>query len=70
MNELKFNFEPRDIPAKLPDKTGLFNMFYLDTKNQWTTWLLSEPQFVPPVGGDYTNLLIPTSDSIRNNYFV
>ena len=45
-------------------------MFYLDLKYSWTTWLLSEPTFVPPVGGDYTNLLIPTSDSIRNNYFV
>lgn len=45
-------------------------MFYMDLKYSWTTWLLSEPTFVPPVGGDYTNLLIPTSDSIRNNYFV
>ena len=45
-------------------------MMYDRHKNNFISWTLTQPPFVIPKGCDYHDLLIPTSDSIRNNYFL
>jgi dynein heavy chain len=36
--ELKLKFEPRDIKAKIPDKTSIFELCYDKLKNTWPNW--------------------------------
>lgn len=33
-------------------------------------WIQTQEKYIPPEGGSYHSLIIPTSDSIRNNYFL
>ena len=33
-------------------------------------WTLTVPAFKIPIGGKLTELLVPTNDSIRNNYLL
>jgi dynein heavy chain len=36
----------------------------------WQNWSQTQPPFVIPKGNAYNELIIPTNDSIRNNYFL
>ena len=35
---MKFKFVPRSIPAKLPEKTNIFDICYDKVKNIWPNW--------------------------------
>ncbi|CAD8115295.1 unnamed protein product [Paramecium sonneborni] len=68
--QLQYKFLPININAKLPEKANLFDMVYDRAKNNFIIWTQTQPPFVIPKGCEYHDLLIPTSDSIRNNYFL
>ncbi|KAM3134228.1 hypothetical protein pb186bvf_013648 [Paramecium bursaria] len=67
---LQYKFQPVSISAKLQDKANLFDMVYDRSKNNFISWTQTQPPYVTPKGVEYNELLIPTSDSIRNNYFL
>jgi len=65
-----YPFEPQAVHAKLPDKSNLFEMVYDRNKNSFLAWTQTQPPYMTPKNVEYHQLLIPTSDSIRNNYFL
>ena len=56
--------------AKLPEKVNIFDMFYNSEKLIWQNWSQTVPAFVIPKNISYNDLIIPTNDSIRHNYFL
>jgi dynein heavy chain len=56
--------------AKLPDKCHLYDMFYNQEKMIWQNWSQTQTPFVIPKKISYNDLIIPTNDSIRFNYFL
>jgi len=69
-SELRFKFVPRSIPAKIPEKTSIFDLCYDKGKNFWPNWTQTVEKYIVPTGGEYNTIIVPTSDSIRNNYFL
>jgi len=54
----------------LPPTTGLVHDFCYDIKNKvWVDWLETVPEFSVNTRLDYTDIVVPTSDSIRMKYF-
>jgi dynein heavy chain, axonemal len=45
-------------------------MFYNSEKMIWQNWSQTVPPFVIPKNISYNDLIIPTNDSIRHNYFL
>ena len=62
--------EPIIYGAKLPEKCHLFDMFYNSEKLIWQNWSQTQPAFIIPKKIAYNDLIIPTNDSIRHNYFL
>jgi dynein heavy chain len=60
-------FKPFSIRAKLPDKAYLFDMCFVPQKG-WISWTQTKPAYVIPKGGDYHEIKVPTSDSLRNEH--
>ncbi len=59
------NFETRKIPIKLGDYKSLFDLYFDRDKIQWINWLKTIPPFVVPRDVSYSQLIVPTIDSIR-----
>lgn len=55
--------------VKMPDKVNVFDMYYNTEKFVWQNWSQTAPPFVIPKKISFNDLLIPTNDSIRFNYF-
>jgi dynein heavy chain len=74
MPELKldpdYELAPVIYGCKLPEKCHMFDMFYNMEKMVWQNWSQTQPAFVIPKGIPYNELIIPTNDSIRHNYFL
>ena len=45
-------------------------MYYNYEKMVWQNWSQTQPAFVIPKKISYNDLIIPTNDSIRNNFFL
>ena len=65
-----YPFEPSTIHSKLPEKPNFFEYFYNKEKMMFVNWIQTVPAFLLPKNISYNDLLIPTIDSIRNNYFL
>lgn len=68
--DLELPFEPHAIHAKIPEKTSIFELCFDRQKQMWIHWMQTVPPFTIPKGIEYHQLLIPTTDSVRNNYFL
>ena len=57
--------------AKLPEKfSNFFDLYYNPDKMVWQNWSQTQPAFILPKKIAYNDLIIPTNDSIRNNFFL
>ena len=65
-----YELEPIIYGAKLPEKCHLYDMYYNSEKMIWQNWSQTQPAFVIPKKIAYNDLIIPTNDSIRHNYFL
>ena len=46
------------------DSKNLYDVFYDDTKLAWINWVKTIPTVSIPKGEEYTNIFVPTADSI------
>lgn len=65
-----YEMDPIVFLAKLPDRCHLYDMYYNPTKMVWQNWSQTQPSFVLPKNISYNDLIIPTNDSIRHNFFL
>ena len=65
-----YELSPIIYGSKLPEKVNVFDMFYNMEKLVWQNWSQTVPAFVIPKNVSYNELIIPTNDSIRHNYFL
>ena len=55
---------------KIKEVKNIYEMCYNGKNNNWMHWMQTVPNYVIPKECSYNELLIPTSDSIRMNYFL
>ena len=55
---------------KLPDTKNIYQLCYSKEKQIWINWMQTVPAFKIPKESTFQSLLIPTVDSVRNNYFL
>lgn len=60
-------FEAKKIPVKLGDFKSVFDLFFERDKINWINWLKTIPPYVVPKDVSYSQLIVPTIDSIRMN---
>ena len=65
-----YSLAPIVFGVKMPEKVNLFDMFYSCEKLVWQNWSQTTPPFLIPKKISYNDLLIPTNDTIRFNYFL
>lgn len=59
-------FESMKLNVNIPnDAKNIYDIFYDDTKLAWINWVKTIPSFTIPKGEEYTNIFVPTADSIR-----
>ena len=59
------SWEPKKVNAKLGDFKSIFDLFYERDKQNWINWLKTIPPFVVPKDVSYSQLIVPTIDSVR-----
>jgi dynein heavy chain len=59
------NFEVKKITVKLGEYKSLFDLYFDKEKIAWINWLKTIPPFVVPRDVSYSQLIVPTIDSIR-----
>lgn len=59
------NFEVKKIPVKLGEFKSLFDLYFDRDKITWINWLKTLPPFQVPKDVAYSQLIVPTIDSIR-----
>lgn len=70
--ELEDNtWEPRGLSYNLTEGSSLFEITFDIKTNQWTSWIKTIAKWVPPTPTTpYNELIVPTSDTIRNSYLI
>lgn len=67
----KLDFEehtPKKFPAKLGEYNSLFDMYYDKNKLMWVNWVKTLPQaYQVPKEASFSEVIVPTSDSIRTS---
>ena len=61
------NFEVKKIGVKLGEFKSLFDLYFDREKLAWINWLKTLPPFVVPKDVTYSQMIVPTIDSIRMN---
>lgn len=61
------SFEPKKINIKLGDYKSIFDLFFDKEKMIWLNWIKTIPPYVVPKDITYSQLIVPTVDSIRMN---
>jgi dynein heavy chain len=61
------DFEVKKIGVKLGEFKSLFDLYFDREKLSWINWLKTLPPFVVPKEVTYTQMIVPTIDSIRMN---
>jgi len=57
--------EIRKIPNKLGEAKGMFDSFFERDSCSWTPWGKTVETFQIPVESPYSEMIVPTTDSIR-----
>jgi len=65
-----YQIDPMVFGVKIADKINLFDMYYNAEKLVWQNWSQTQPPFIIPKEKAFNDLIIPTNDSIRHNYFL
>ena len=65
-----YQLNPIVFGVKIPEKIHLFDMFYNSEKFVWQNWSQTVPPYQIPKGIGFNDVIIPTNDSIRFNYFL
>ena len=65
-----YEIAPIVFGIKIPEKVNVFDMFYNSEKFVWQNWSQTVAPFAIPKNISFNDLLIPTNDSIRFNYFL
>jgi dynein heavy chain len=73
--EFNIDVEDQGAPIKIPNKLGsdyetLFDMSFQAESCSWVHWLKTQPTYQVPVGVSYTEVIVPTVDSIRVQYLL
>ena len=63
-------FETRKIPVKMGEYKSVFDIFFERDKINWISWLKTIPPYVVPRDVSYSQLIVPTIDSIRMNKMI
>jgi dynein heavy chain len=58
-------YELKKVPAKLGDFKSVFDMWFERDKINWINWIKTIPTYVVPKDVPYSQLIVPTMDSIR-----
>jgi dynein heavy chain, axonemal len=61
------NFELKKIAVKLGEFKSVFDLYFDRDKLAWINWLKTVPPYVVPRDVTYSQLIVPTIDSIRMN---
>jgi dynein heavy chain len=65
------DWEPRGLNYNLGDATSLYEILFDIRTNQWTSWMKTVAKWVPPSPTTpFNELIVPTSDTIRNSYLI
>jgi len=59
--------DAKKVPVKMGDFKSLFDVFFERDKINWISWLKTIPPYVVPKDVSYSQLIVPTIDSIRIN---
>ena len=62
-------------PMKLKNNLGteftcLFDICFMVNELKWIPWIKTIPPYETPVGKSYSEVIVPTQDSIRTNYLI
>ena len=68
--DLKYKYVPKIFNAKLPEKCTVFDLCYDSKRLMWMNWTQIIEKYITPKQGSFTDIIVPTNDSIRNNYFL
>jgi dynein heavy chain len=59
-------FESMKLNVNIPaDVKNLFDIYYDDSKLAWINWVKTIPLYLIPKNEEYSNIIVPTADSIR-----
>jgi dynein heavy chain len=58
-------YELKKVPAKLGDFKSVFDLWFERDKINWINWIKTLPPYVVPKDCPYSQLIVPTMDSIR-----
>lgn len=67
------DWSPNGIAYDFGDKSdSLYNLVFETNSNEWMPWIKTVPRWVPPKDEktQYSDIIVPTSDTIRNQYFL
>ena len=67
---LSQNWEAKAYNIKLNDTKNIFEICFDKGKGLWLSWMQIIPAFKIPKDLEYHELIIPTVDLVRNNYFM
>jgi hypothetical protein len=59
------DYEMHKISNKTPGDCSLFDIFFERDNLSWVSWERTVPAFEIPVENPYTEMIVPTMDSIR-----
>ena len=61
------NYEAKKINVKMGEFKSIFDLYFDREKLNWINWTKTMPPYVVPKDVKYSQLIIPTIDSIRMN---
>ena len=64
------NYETKKIPIKMGEYKSVFDLYFERDKINWINWLKTIPPYVVPRDISYSQLIVPTIDSIRMNKMI
>lgn len=65
------SWEPRGLSYNWGDSDNLYEIMFDVSNNTWIPWLKTVPKWVPPKQEiPYNELIVPTSDMVRNSYLI
>jgi dynein heavy chain len=64
--DLRYPFSAMPLPIKLLECNTIYDICFDSKKLTWISWMMTVPPFKLPIGGKYSELIIPTIDSVRN----
>ena len=74
-SEYKIEVEDQGDPPKIPNKLGsdfvtMFDISFNPENVSWTNWIKTVDEYKSPIGASFTDVIVPTVDSIRVQYLL